>query len=122
LVAPLTAQDTAEVLTLEEGEEPELEGWAALPLAMYSPETHLGLGAFGVYFFRLGEADVETRPSSVALVGLYTTREQAIFELIPELYWDDERWHLWSKLDYRRFPDSYWGIGNNTPDGAEERY
>ena len=104
------------------GEERERNGWAALPLVSYSPETHLGLGAFGIYFFRLSDELATTRPSSVAVVGLYTTRHQAIVELIPELYWDDERWHLWTKLDFRSFPDSFWGIGNHTPSSAEERF
>lgn len=102
--------------------ERDRNGWAALPLASYSPETHLGLGAFGIYFFRLGDEPAETRPSSAAVVGLYTTRGQAIVELIPELYLDNERWHLWTKLDLRSFPDSFWGIGNDMPDDQEERY
>ena len=104
------------------GEERERNGWAALPLASYSPETHLGLGAFGIYFFRVAGEPSATRPSSVAVVGLYTTRHQAIVELIPEIYWDDEHWHLWTKLDFRSFPDSFWGIGNHTPASAEERF
>ncbi len=102
--------------------ERDRDGWAALPLASYSPETHLGLGAFGVYFFRLGDEPAATRPSSVALVGLYSTRHQSIVELIPELYWDDERWHLWTKIDFRNFPDSFWGVGPEQPDDNEERY
>ena len=137
LAAPAVAQDRQDaVRDRDEPHEPgeqaraaaagsegrERAGWAALPLASYSPETHLGLGAFGIYFFRLDDEPVTTRPSSVALVGLYTTRHQAIVELIPELYWDDERWHLWNKLDFRSFPDSFWGIGNETPSNAEERY
>ena len=106
----------------DDGEELDRDGWAALPLAMYTPETHLGLGAFGIYFFRVGDEPATTRPSSVAVVGLYTTRHQSIVEIIPELYFDDERWHLWTKLDFRNFPDSFWGVGNDTPAFQEERY
>jgi len=134
--APVSAQDRQDAVrdrdqpdepgerAMQAAAESELDrdGWAALPLASYAPETHVGLGAFGIYFFRMGSEPATTRPSSVALVGLYTTRHQAIVELIPELYMDDERWHVWSKLDFRSFPDSFWGVGPDTPAMAEERY
>lgn len=97
-------------------------GWAALPLVLYSPETDLGLGGFAVHFFRLGEAPVDSRTSSVAVVLMYTTRQQFIGELIPELYWEEEKWHLWSKLDFRYFPNFFWGVGNDMPDSQEEEY
>lgn len=103
------------------GEKPR-SGWAALPVISYTPETELGLGGFGAHFFRFGTDPASSRPSSVALVGLYTTRDQVILEVIPELYWSMEQWHIWSKLDYRLYPNSYWGVGNATPDSAEENY
>ena len=53
-----------------------------------------GLGAFGIYFFRFADEPTRSRTSSIAGVALGTTREQAIVELIPEFYWDEERWHL----------------------------
>ncbi len=97
-------------------------GWAALPIAVYAPETQLGLGAFGSVFFRLGNAGAETRPSSMSLVGLYTLREQLIVEAIPELYWDDEDWHLWSRFDYRKYPNRTWAVGNKAQGSSEEHY
>ncbi len=106
----------------EQAEEKPRSGWAAVPLVLYSPETDLGLGGFAVHFFRLGDAPAESRTSSVAVVMLYTTRQQFIGELIPEFYWDEENWHLWSKLDYRYFPNFFWGIGNDMPDSQEEAY
>lgn len=97
-------------------------GWAALPIGTYTPETSLGLGAFASHFFRLGGDSGETRPSSVSVVGLYTLREQLIMELIPEVYWDRERWHLWSRLDYRRYPNQLYAIGSRSPRSSEESY
>ena len=101
---------------------PSSSGWSASPIVSYAPETHLGLGAFGVHFFRLGAAPVESRCSSLAVVALITTRSQFIGELIPELYWNDERWHLWSKLEYRHYPNALWGVGNHLPESNEEWY
>lgn len=97
-------------------------GWAALPIGTYSPETSLGLGAFATHFFRFGDEPATTRPSSLSLVGLYTLKEQLITELIPEAYWDDERWHIWSRVDYRRYPNQLWAQGNRAPADSEERY
>ncbi len=100
----------------------DTSGWTALPVVMYTPETQLGVGAFGLHYFRIGDDGLETRPSSVAAVAYYTTRGQAMAELMPELYWDEGRWHLWTKFDYRFFPAFFWGVGNDMPDSAEERY
>jgi hypothetical protein len=97
-------------------------GWAALPIASYTPETSLGLGVFATHFLRFGNESADTRPSSLSAVGLYTLREQLITELIPEAYWDEERWHVWSRLDYRRYPNRLWDIGASAPDSSEEAY
>jgi hypothetical protein len=97
-------------------------GWAVLPIATYAPETSLGLGVFGTHFFRVGDAGADTRPSSLSAVGLYTFREQVIAELIPELYWNQMRAHVWSRLDYRRYPNKLWAVGNDAPESSEEPY
>ena len=53
---------------------------------------------------------------------MYTIRDQLLVEVFPELYWASEKWHIWSKLDYRLYPNSFWGVGNRAPDSAEEIY
>lgn len=93
-----------------------------VPLLMYTPETHLGGGAFFVHFFRLDERNAESRTSSVAFVGLATTRKQAIIEVHPDFYFLSDDLHFYGKADYQYFPDSFWGIGNEAPDSDEERY
>jgi hypothetical protein len=98
------------------------EGLVVVPLAMYSPETHVGLGGLMVRFFRIGDAPLESRVSSVSVIALVTTRHQAIIETLPELYWDNESNFAAARLEYQRYPDSFWGIGDSTPEDAEERY
>jgi outer membrane protein assembly factor BamA len=97
-------------------------GWAGLPIFTYSPETQLGLGLFGTHFFRTGQTVGQSRASSISVVGLYTWRKQLITELIPELYWNGDRSHLWSRVDYRRYPNTLWAIGPHSPDSSEEKY
>lgn len=94
------------------------------PFGVYSPETGIGLGTLMLF------APVEPRrprptrrrASSVALLGLVTTRRQALFELTPDLHWPRSGTHLWGKLEHQRYPDSFWGIGNGIDPDAEERY
>jgi hypothetical protein len=97
-------------------------GWVAVPLLVYSPETHFGFGGFGVHYFRFGGESNDTRVSSIAAVALATTRRQLILELLPELYWDQDGFHIDGKVEYQYFPDNFWGIGDSTPNGALERY
>jgi hypothetical protein len=97
-------------------------GWAALPIGTYAPETQLGLGGFASHFFRVGKVPPRSRPSSVSIVGLYTMEQQLIAELIPEIYWDEQRWHVWSRVDYRRYPTLTWGVGQDAPKSSREAY
>jgi hypothetical protein len=103
-------------------EERPRSGWAALPIGTYSPETSLGLGAFATHFFRFGDEPATTRPSSLSVVALYTLKEQLIMELIPEVYWDSERWHVWGRIDYRRYPNQLWAQGNRASRDSQETY
>ena len=114
-------ESVAKVEKTRAAERPR-SGWAALPIGTYSPETSLGLGAFATHFFRFGNEPTATRPSSLSLVGLYTLNEQLITELIPEVYWDQENWHIWSRVDYRRYPNKLWAQGNRARLDTEERY
>lgn len=118
--APLPTEDLAEAPSAKY--QKAQSGWTGLPIVTYAPETSLGIGAFGVHFFRLEESSQERRASSVAAVALYTLKAQLLAELIPELYWNEDRAHLWSKLDYRHYPNKFWKIGNRSPDGSEESY
>jgi hypothetical protein len=106
----------------ESAEEKPRSGWAALPIIYYTPETELGLGGFTAHFFRIGNAPASTRPSSLAMLAIYTIRDQFMVEMIPELYWGWEKWHIWSKLDYRLYPNSFWGVGNHTAESDKEAY
>lgn len=116
---PTKAPETAPAGTTPETTPPA--GNVVVPLVMYTPETHVGIGAFYVHFFRFSSTK-ESRVSSLAAVALVTTRRQAIFELHPDFYWAKDAGHAFGKLEYQRYPDSFWGIGNNTHDADEERY
>lgn len=124
LLEPPTPPCTAESVGFEQQNDSAEsdQNWAAFPLGIFAPETGFGLGAFGVALFHLSGSKEDSRPSSVSVVGLYTTRSQLILELIPEFYFNEDTLHFWSKYDMRIFPNSYWGVGNDTPASNEERF
>lgn len=98
-----------------------------LPVIFYQPETKLGFGGTAIYFFQLGEAVAEDGrssqfSSSLSAVGVYTTRKQIISFVGAELYPSGGRYRILGRIGYSKFPTKYWGIGNDTPDSAEEDY
>jgi hypothetical protein len=93
--------------------QPSTVSTALVPLGSYAPETSVALGLMFVLF-----TDVKNpgeRPSSLETLGIATARRQFLFELQPDRYWDDQRFHLWNKLEYRYYPDRFFGIGNDVP-------
>ncbi|MCK4821975.1 hypothetical protein KA005_39790, partial [bacterium] len=53
---------------------------------------------------------------------IYTLKKQFITKLISNIYLAENKWHLYSDLDFRKFPDLFYGIGNQTRLDSEEAY
>jgi len=108
-----TTADVAPSLALADAAQPSSVSTALVPLGSYSPETSVALGLMFVMF-----TDVKNpgeRPSSLETLGIATARRQLLFELQPDKYWDEQRFHLWNKFEYRYYPDRYFGVGNDLP-------
>jgi hypothetical protein len=93
-----------------------------LPYAYYTPETKIAFGAGGVYSFRAAGSGPADRPSSLKTAATYTQRKQMILALMPEIYLRKERYYYSGFYGYYKFPDKFWGIGEDTPERAEENY
>ena len=93
--------------------------WLLLPFASYAPDTKLAGGIVGGYYRPDGDG---TRGSSVQSTVTVTQRRQLILQLTPELYLDDGRWRVQGELEASHFPNSFYGIGGDTPAAAEEEY
>jgi len=93
-----------------------------LPVVFYQPETGLGFGVTAINYYRMTPGDTVGPPSSLSLVGIYTTKNQLILGVGSEMYLGQDRWRISSAVSYSKFPTKYWGIGNDTPDSAEEDY
>lgn len=95
------------------------DGWIAVPVVGFSPETSLQLGVLVIYFFDL---EKNSSLSSLPVLGIGTLKEQFIIEVRPELFFDHDNYRVWTRFDFRRFPDSFFGVGNQVRDQDREPY
>lgn len=91
----------------------------AFPVMFYSDETRTAFGGGSQVMF--GE-EGERFSSSLGLMAFYTQNKQYTFILAPELYLDDSAYKLTGNFGYSYFPDSFYGIGNNSVKDDEEKY
>ena len=93
-----------------------------LPVIFYQPETGTGFGALATWYFRPGRPDRAVPPSEVGGYAIYTTRKQILTSLTTRLYLSGGALRLAGIAEFTKFPTKFWGIGNATPEDAEEDY
>jgi hypothetical protein len=91
------------------------------PVIVKSPEYLWGGGIAGTYFFNLWH-DSTTRTSNVKNVTFYTLRQQLVIASDGTIYFPGEKYIFHFIASASHFPDRFWGLGNNTPPEAEEKY
>ncbi|MBA3900664.1 MAG: BamA/TamA family outer membrane protein [Bacteroidetes bacterium] len=125
-IVPLKAQEPA---AATEALEPDTlleksKGFIILPLLYYTPDTRLGFGAMGAYYFKLAdeESGESTRLSYIKGLADYTQNKQVDVWSSWSIFLKQEKYIVKGQFRYRNFPDRYYGIGNNTIEEADERY
>jgi hypothetical protein len=94
-----------------------------LPVLFYQPETGTGFGALATYYFRPGATrGTAVPPSEIGGSAIYTTRKQILTSLSTRLYLSGGALRLAGSVAFNKFPTKFWGIGNETPETAEEDY
>jgi hypothetical protein len=94
-----------------------------LPALFYSPETGLGGGALVLWTFRLGDSEASRRrPSTVTPLVLVTQKRQVVARITGDIYSRGGAWRFTGRFGGSRFPDRFWGIGNDTPEENDEDY
>ena len=93
-----------------------------LPVVFYTPETKFGFGGGGQLFLLGEKARFNNRISNVLLTAIYTTNKQLIFEALPEIYLGSGNYFIDASYRFEIYPNSFWGIGPETPEDAEEIY
>ncbi len=91
----------------------------AIPVIFYSDETKLAGGSAAQVIFG-GQS--ERFSSSVGVIGFYTKNKQYSFGIGPEIYMKEGSWKMTGDFGYLYFPDTFFGIGNDTNKDDEENY
>jgi outer membrane protein assembly factor BamA len=96
-------------------------GFAVLPYLYYTPETRWAYGAGGLAYFPLTKDETVNRPSNILFSATFTQNRQFSLGLNPDFYLS-HGYHLQFDLQYEKFPDKFFGIGNDTPKSLEEPF
>lgn len=97
-------------------------GFLPLPIFFYTPETGIAGGASVLYFYRNPDDGPRARPSNLSSDVIYTERNQLIAEVGYELYFQREEYRVEGSFEFVKYPDKFFGIGNQTPDSLEEQF
>ena len=126
--SPLTAQDGQTDAQADTTEADRPGGTLVpLPALFYQTETGLGFGAAITYFLPpptdSGNGSVQhDQASQLQFFAIYTTKKQTAIQFGAELYPSGGKFRLLGSVTFVKFPTKYWGIGNNTPNAAEEDF
>lgn len=93
-----------------------------LPLVFYSPETSLAFGGVLFNLFRTVPQDTLSRLSNVRTAVIFTLRTQLVVDIDHDIFTRDEKYRITGKLLFAKFPDYFYGIGNETLDEDEELF
>ena len=92
------------------------------PVIARSIETGWSFGTVGSSTFRFSNRDTISRTSNLQLLLLYSTKKQLVTAINGSQYFDKEQYILNEQISFSSYPDKFWGLGKNTPDGNEESY
>ena len=86
--------------------------FVATPFADLTPETSWGFGVAGAYYIKSKIENGKT--GMVNFTATYTLRNQFTFKTTSIAYLDKhQKYMLYSSVDFRHFPDYFYGIGNH---------
>lgn len=103
-----------------DGHQLNRSGFTVFPGIWYTPETKLAGGGQVMYYFRSSDDRGRQHTSSIPAGITYTQRKQIAFGANPDVYFG--RHHLFGEVGYLKFPDLFYGIGNETTADMEEDY
>jgi outer membrane protein assembly factor BamA len=90
------------------------------PSFYYLPETSLAFGLTGKIIFKFKGADSTTRASMIYPPMYYTLNHQLMLQAYYSLFFNNEKWVVNGNLAFLKFPQKYFGIGNDKLDGNKE--
>ena len=92
------------------------------PIVALSTETSWVFGIANAYIFKTSKKDPALRTSTMPSGFLYTLNDQILIALGANIFLPKEKYIIRFENSFSKFPDKFWGIGNNTPESAKESY
>ena len=90
------------------------------PVLSFEPSTNWGAGVGAKILFKFKGSGEETRTSNLPISALYTLNNQVILSSGYTIFFNQEKWYLTGNIEFSKFPQSYYGVGNTTLEKAEE--
>lgn len=94
----------------------------AFPVAFYTPETRLGLGASGIMLFNFKNDSLNAPRSTISVGFAYTQNKQVLFNLPYNLFVKNRAYHFYGEIAYNKFFYNFYGVGNDEPMDYVEKY
>jgi Omp85 superfamily domain len=94
----------------------------AFPVILHSPELTWAAGGAGTYYFKFSRKDSLIRTSYIQSVGLVTLRKQLVLGFDGTIFFPNESYILRLNGSVSRFPDRFWGLGNDSKSENKEMY
>jgi hypothetical protein len=101
---------------------PKKKYFFVVPIVSYKPETRWMAGLSFAHYFRSGNNDSITRPSVIRFNTTYTQNHQWGVRPEFEVFSEGNKYNVRGMLQFTKFTENYWGIGNNTPASNKELY
>jgi outer membrane protein assembly factor BamA len=96
---------------------------AALPLVYYQPETSVGVAGQLVLVRVASSGDaLQDRHDTISATLTATYRRQYAIDVSGTKYWHQDGDRLTLELLGERYPNIFWGLGNDTPESAADHY
>jgi hypothetical protein len=100
----------------------KIHHFVLFPAVLHSPELSWAFGGAGSYYFKYSHKDSLVRTSYIQALGLATLRRQLIFGFDGSIFFPNEAYILRLNGSASRFPDRFWGLGNNSLSSNLEHY
>jgi outer membrane protein assembly factor BamA len=96
-------------------------GVLPLPTFGYAPETRAYVGAVALFTLRF-YPDSDTRTSNAKTEISFTQNKQKVISAGWNWFSFRDRYYFSGEASFNKFPEDFFGIGNNTPETNRENY
>src|SRR5258706_9221951 len=116
------SQELIEIDTLAKTKKGKVKHVIGFPVILYSPELTWAFGGAANYYFKFSRKDSLIRTSFIQAIGIVSLRGQLVLGLDGSIFFPHERFILRLHGSVSRFPDRFWGLGNDSNHDDRELY